>query len=134
MIKLTWKNSCDLGGIYYGGTFENKMFLDTVIVKPEYTKVEDGFENDDGVFVKEYESLVKTYKFEIIAPEHIINALELMAMHDDVKISYTNGMYQSQIRNIHVNASWEDSFDDCMATVEVTFEQDDQVIKTACCE
>lgn len=131
MIKLTWKNSCDLAGIYYGGGFENKMFIDAPIVKPEYINVEDGFENDDGVFVKEYESLKKVYKFEMIAPEHIANALKLMALHDNVKI-YTS-LYSAQIRNVKVNVNWESQFNDCMATVEVTFEQDDQVAKTACC-
>ncbi len=132
MIKLTWRNSCDLGGIYYGGDFENKLFLDTVIVKPEYTFEEEGVNNDEGSFIKDFESLVKTYKFEVVAPEYIANAMTLMALHDDVKI-FVPGLYMAQIRNIKVNVTWEDTFNDCMALIEVTFQQDDQVVKSACC-
>ena len=133
MIKLTYRNSCDIGGVYYSGGFENKLFLDADIVKPEYISVEEGFENGDAVFIKEYESLKKTYRFEIIAPEYIADTLKFMALHDDVKIATMDGLYQSQIRNIKVNVTWEEQFNDCMATIEVTFEQDDQITRTGCC-
>lgn len=133
MIKLTYKNSCDIGGVYYGGGYENILFIDAVVCKPEYDKQEDGFNNDQRVFIKEYDALKKIYKFDLIAPEHIANTLAFMSMHDDVKISWTNGLYQSQIRNIKVNVTWEDSFNDCMATIEVLFEQDDQIVNTSCC-
>jgi hypothetical protein len=131
MITLIYKNSCDLGGVYYAGGFENKIILDTIIVKPEYTNQEEGTENDGGVFVKEFESLIKVYKFEIIAPENIANALTFMALHDDIRI--LTDQYQSQIRNVKVNVNWEDSFNDCMALIEVSFQQDDQIVKSACC-
>lgn len=134
MIKLTYKNSCDLGGIYYGGGFENILFVDSVVCKPDYEKIEDGYNNDNQVFIKEYEALKKIYKFEIIAPEYMANALEFMSMHDDIRISWTNGLYQSQIRNVKVNVVWESQLNDCMATIEVLFEQDDQVVNSACCE
>ena len=134
MIKLTWKNSCTLGGIYYGGTYENKMFIDAPVVRPEYVNIEEGFENDNAVFVKEYESLKKIYKFEFMAPEYVADSLKLMALHDDIKITYVNGLYQSQIRNVKVNVNPDEAFNDCMFLIEVTFEQDDQVIRTACCD
>lgn len=132
MIKLTYKNSTNLGGVYYDGGFENKLFIDAPIVKPEYVVTEEGFENDNSVFIKEFESLKKRYKFEFYGPEYIANALAFMAMHDDIKIAFTNGTYQAQIRNVKVNVNWESAFNDCMALIEVSFEQDDQITKTAC--
>lgn len=132
MIKLTYTNSCNLGGVYYEGGFENKLFLDAPIIKPDYIRTQEGFENDQSVFIPEYDSIKKKYKFEVVAPEYIADALSFMALHNDVKIAYTNGLYQSQIRNIEVNVNWDETFNDCMATIEVLFEQDDQIINTAC--
>jgi hypothetical protein len=133
MIKLTYTNSCNLGGVYYIGGYENILFIDSVVCKPEYENTEDGYNNDQQVFIKEYHALKKVYKFEAIAPEYIANTLSFMAQHDDIKISWTNGLYQSQIRNVQVSVNWEDQFNDCMATIEVSFEQDDQIVNTACC-
>lgn len=132
MIQLTYSNSTDLGGVYYGAGFQNKLFIDAPIVKPDYVRVQEGYENDRAVFMPEYDSIKKKYKFEIIAPEYIADTLTFMALHNDIKIAYTNGLYQSQIRNVEVNVNWEDTFNDCMATIEVFFEQDDQIVKTAC--
>ncbi len=132
-IKLTWKNSCDLGNIYYSGGFENKLFLDADIGAPDYNETEEGEENDAGIFVKTLEKLQKVNKFQCYAPEYLVDSLKLLPLHDDVRISFTNGLYSSQIRNIKVEVEWEDISNQCMALVTVLFEQDDQVVKDSCC-
>lgn len=132
-IKLTWTNSCDLGNIYYSGGFENKIFLDALIGAPDFKELEEGEENDQGVFVKTLEKLQKINKFQCYVPEYLVDALKLMPLHDDVKIFYTNGLYSSQIRNIKVDVEWEDISNECMALVTVSFQQDDQVVKDNCC-
>ncbi|MES2395612.1 MAG: hypothetical protein V4549_06400 [Bacteroidota bacterium] len=139
-IKLEWKNSCDLGRILYStadtplGLFKNKLFLDTEIGEPDYLHSEDGHDNGDGVFIKEIETLVKNYRFKVVVPEDIADALEAMALHDTITLTYTNGLYSSNIRNVKVNTTWEENSNQCLAIVEVIFEQDDQVVKGSCCD
>jgi len=132
-LKLDWSNSCDLGRVYYSGGFTNTLYLDAEIGKPEYSIEEEGFENGDGVFIKTRERLIKNYKFEIVVPEYIADALVFMALHDNIRISYTNGLYSSTVRNVKVNVNWEDITNSCLAIVEVSFQQDDQILKGNCC-
>lgn len=134
-IKLTWKNTCDLGGVFYSSSgFINEMFIDVDIIKPEYNNEEIGQENGNGVFIKTSQKLKKRYKFELIAPEYVADALAFMALHDTIRLMFVNGLYSTEIRNVKVSVNWEDFLNDCMATIEVSFEQDDQVLKTACCD
>lgn len=133
-IKLEWWNSCNLGEIYYTGGFKNKLFLETEIGEPEYLHEETGHEDGNGVFVKELESLVKNYRFKVVVPEDIVDALEAMALHDNITITYTNGLYSSAVRNVKVNATWSEETNQCLAVVEVLFQQDDQIIKGSCCD
>lgn len=139
-IKLEWRNSCNLGNILYSNgdaavtAFRNKLFLETEIGTPEYLHDEIGHEDGNAVFVKEEESLVKNYKFKVVCPEDIVDALEAMALHDDIRITYVNGLYSSAIRNVKVNATWLEDTNECMAEVEVIFQQDDQIVKGSCCD
>lgn len=132
-IKLTWTNSCDLGKIYYAGGFTNKLFLDADIVAPDYNETEEGIENGSGVFIKTLEKLQKVNKFQCEAPEYLVDALKLLPFHDDVTISFTNGLYSSAIRNIKVDVEWLEESNKCTALVTVSFQQDDQVVKDNCC-
>lgn len=134
-IKLTWTNTCDLGGVLYNGSnFVNKMFLDTDVIRPDYFDEQTGQENGDGVFIINSETLKKRYKFETIGPEYVADALSFMALHDTINIIWINGLFSSAIRNVKVNVNWEDAFNDCLALIEVSFEQDDQIVNTACCD
>lgn len=133
-IKLTWTNTCDLGGVLYNSTsLVNQMFLDTDVIKPEYFSDETGFVNGNDVFVKTEQKLKKRYGFSIIAPEYVADALTFMALHDTINIIYINGLFSSAIRNVQVAVNWENFLNDCMATIFVTFEQDDQIVNTSCC-
>lgn len=133
-IKLEWWNSCNLGNILYTTGFKNKLFLDTEIGEPEYLNVEDGHDDGNGVFVKEFESLVKNYKFKVVVPEDIVDALQAMRLHDNINITFTNGLYSSSVRNVKVNTTWMEDENQCLAIVEVLFEQNDQLIKSSCCD
>ncbi len=132
-IKLEWNNSCDLGGIYYGGGFVNRYFFDANIGKPDYEyEIEEEF-NGDGVLIATFQRLVKTYKFQVFVPEYVADALELMQLHDTITLTFLDGTYSSAIRNIKADISWEDMSNDCMAVATISFQQDDQVVKTNCC-
>ncbi len=132
-IKLQWSNSCDLAGIYYQGGFVNKLYFDANIGKPEYIEEIEEEYNGNGVLISSFQRLVKLYKFEVVVPEYVADALKLISLHDTVSLTFLNGQYSGSIRNVKVDVNWEDITDDCMATATVSFQQDDQVIKTNCC-
>jgi hypothetical protein len=134
-IKLTWTNTCDLGRTLYNGiNFEQVMFLDADVIKPDYIDEETGFENGEGEFVKTAEKKKKRYKFELMAPEYVVDALKAMSVCDTINLLFVNGLYSTEIRNLRVDASWDDDFNGCMALVTVSFEQNDQLVKTSCCD
>jgi hypothetical protein len=134
-IKITWTNTCDIGRVLYNGTgFTNALFLDTDIIKPLYETEETGYENGNGVFIKTSEKLKKICGFEFYGPEYVADAMKFMAMHDTIQLMFVNRDYSSSIRNVEVDVSWDDSMNGCMALIQVRFEQDDQVVKTSCCD
>lgn len=132
-IKLEWWNSCDLGGIYYQGGFKNRLYFNTNVGKPDYEyEVEEEY-NGDGVLISTFKRLVKIYKFQVFVPEYVADALQLMQLHDNIELTFLDGTYSSSIRNIKCDVSFEDITNDCMAVATISFQQDDQVIKTNCC-
>lgn len=132
-LKIDYSNSCDLGSVYYAGGFVNTIYLDTEIGAPDYQYEEEGEDNGDGVLVKTFEKLQKIYKFQVLVPEYMADALMFMALHDTISISYTNGLYIASVRNVVANVTWDEDTNSCMALVEVSFQQDDQVLKDNCC-
>lgn len=132
-IKLEWWNSCDLAGIYYQGGFKNKLYFDANVGKPDYEyEVEEEY-NGDGVLISTFKRLVKVYKFQVFVPEYVADALQLMQLHDTIQLTFLDGSYSSSIRNIKTDISFEDMSNDCMAVATISFQQDDQVVKTNCC-
>lgn len=132
-IKLEWWNECDLGNIYYSGGFKNKVYFETEIGKPDYVIEQETKNNQQGVDIILSSVRKKIYQFEVYVPEYMVDALVDMALHDNIHITYTNGLYSSAVRNVQVIPNWEDISNDCMATVTIKFQQDDQLVDNACC-
>ena len=105
-IQLEYSNSCDIGDIYYAGTwtgpriiFQNKIDL----TKPEYEVVKvatplDGYLNIEKVTTK------KKYKFTFYAPEFMANAMNLLPSHDTIYITDKFGD-EAVVKEINVNAN-----------------------------
>jgi hypothetical protein len=132
-VKLEWTNSCDLGGIYYQAGFENRLFFDANVGKPDYEEEIEEQYNGDGVLIATFQRLVKIYKFQVFVPEYVADALKLMQLHDTITLTFLDGTYSSSIRNIKADVSFEDLSNDCMALCTISFQQDDAVVKTNCC-
>lgn len=132
-LKFEYWNTCDLGNIYYAGGYRNVFYYETEIGKPDYVVQQDTEENGDGVDVITSQVRKKIYQVEIVAPEYVVDALVDMALHDNIVLTYTNGLYSSAIRNVEVIPTWEEITNDCMATVVIRFQQDDQLVDSACC-
>lgn len=132
-LKLEWWNSCDLGEIYYTGGYRNRAYFETEVGKPDYQLEQETEPNGEGVDVILSQVRKKIYQFEVYVPEYMVDALVDMALHDNIRITYTNGLYSSAIRNVQVIPNWEEMSSDCMATVIVKFQQDDQLVDNSCC-
>src|SRR5688572_20542031 len=111
-IKLEWWDTCDIGGICYQDGFKNTVFLDTDIGRPDYNILEEGAENGDGVFIKDYSRLQKTPQIQCYVPEYLADALSLLPLHSNVRMTYTNGLYAGLVRNVSVNVEWDSENND----------------------
>lgn len=132
-LKLEWWSTCDIGKIYYQGGYKNTVYLDADICRPSYDVLERGGENGAGVFIKNYSRFQKTCEMQVYVPEYLADSLSLIPLHDNIRITYTDGTYSGYIRNVNVNVEWDSDSNDCMGLVTITFQQDDQVVATNCC-
>lgn len=132
-LKLEWWNDCDLGDIYYAGGYKNVFYYETEIGKPSYEVEQQTQENGEAVDVILSQARKKIYQFEVFVPEYIVDALVDMALHDNIRLSTTDGLYASTIRNVEVSPEWESLTNECMAVVTIKFQQDDQLVDNACC-
>lgn len=133
-IKLEWWDTCDIGGIYYQDGFKNTVFLDTDIGRPDYNVLIEEQENGEGVPIMDYGRVQKIPQIQCYVPEYLADALSLLPLHSNVRMTYTNGLYAGLVRNVSVNVEWDSENNDCMALVTISFQQDDQVVKTNCCD
>jgi hypothetical protein len=137
-IHLKWWNTCDIKNVTYQGSYRNEAYFETELLAPSYVDEEEGFNNGEGVFIKTFEILKKRYKFQINAPEYVADALKFIRLHDNIQLSIIDStasivLFQTAIRNVNVNVTYDPAFLDCFATIDFTFEQDDQVVITGCC-
>ena len=132
-IKLEWWNSCDLARIYYAGGFKNRVFLDADIGEPEYLIDFEGSNNGAGVFIEDYSVLQKVYQFKTYVPQYLLDAFQLIPQHDNIRITFTNGLYSTTIRNVSIESEWDENLNQCLALVTFKFQQDDQSVKNNCC-
>jgi hypothetical protein len=133
-IKLEWRNSCDIGRIYYQAGFSQHIFLDAGVGAPAYNQnFEEAGEDGNGVVILDYMKLEKVYKIQCYVPEYLLDALQLLSMHDDIMLSYTNGLFSSAIRNVVVDSEWAEESNQCMALATISFQMNDQVVKNSCC-
>lgn len=133
-IKLEWWNTCDIGGIYYQGGFVNTIYIPSDICKPSYNTLIEEEENGEGVPVMSYGRVQKIPEIQYYVPEYLADALSLLSVHNNVRFTYTNGLYAGLVRNCTINVEWDTDSNDCMALVTITFQQDDQVVVTNCCD
>ncbi len=132
-IKLSIGSTCDIADIYYQSGMIQTVYLDADLSKPEYVEeVEEEIE-EDGTTIQTYQKLSKRYKFQVLVPEYLVDALKLLPMHNQVSMAYTNGLISMSMKNIKVEADFEDDWNGCMAMVTISFEGDNVIVKSGCC-
>lgn len=126
-IKLTWNFQDDVfsGNQYIPSGFDNILYLNTVISRPEYQFEEEGKERN-GYYFPEKQISKKVYRFKILAPENVCDVLRLLPMADSIEIvDQENIVYKPLSSNVDIN--W---LDDTGYLAEVTCEfMPDTVVK-----
>lgn len=119
LILIQYSNSVDFAEIVYHNTFENKLYLNADVSKPEYELVEEGIENGDGEFSPTFQKWAKKYKIEFYAQEYLVDAVTLMALHDQIYVTLKNEE-SSKVTDIEVDYEWDGTIE-CWAKVTITF-------------
>ena len=130
-ILIEYSNSVDFGDILYQNTFENKIYLDADVSKPEYEIVEEGTENGDGEFFPTFQKWAKKYSITFYAQEFLVDALTLMTLHDQITVTLRNGE-ASNVLDAEVEYKWDSNIE-CWAEVTLSFVTD-YIIRKKCDE
>jgi len=129
-LKIEWYDEENL--VYEGGqinyssklNYKNHIYLPTELGKPEYTFEETG-EDRDGFYFPEKQLSEKTYRFNFLAPEYMLDAMRIIRLSDYVIITDQFGV-EYKADKFLMTPKWTQNGD--LAQVEVEF-QTNTVIK-----
>ena len=110
------------GVIAFPNNFHFKLLLKTEIGKPEYNFEEESTKRLGYVFVESQVSK-KTYKFNVIVPEYICDALRIVRLCDNKIIRCKDDEYEAI--SFEMEAEWQTQGD--LASVTCEFETDNVV-------
>lgn len=113
----------DNGLIDYSTTFKFNLYLKTQLGRPEYP-FEEQVEDRDGYTFVEKQVSEKTFKFNFVAPEYLLDAMRLIRMSDNVIVYNKGEVYD--VDTFLISPKWEDG--GYLASVEAEF-QCDTVLK-----
>lgn len=107
------------GIVDFSDNFKFKCYLNTQIGKPEYDFEEETTERMGYTFIESQVSK-KIYKFTFLAPEYLCDALRIVRLCENKKITSKLQVYDLTMFNME--PEWEDQGD--LAVVECEFETD----------
>lgn len=129
-LKIEWYDATNLyyegGQINYSSklNYKNHIYLPTELGKPEYTFEETG-EDRDGFYFPEKQLSEKTYRFNFLAPEYMLDAMRIIRLSDYVIITDQFGV-EYKADKFLMTPKWTQNGD--LAQVDVEF-QTNTVIK-----
>lgn len=111
------------GIITFPETFQYRLFFATEIGKPEYTFEEEATKRLGYSFVESQVSK-KVYRFNVVAPEYICDAMRLIRLCDDKKLIYKGQEFD--MLNFSMDVDWQTQGD--LASVNCEFETDNIIV------
>jgi len=128
-IKLTYKHQDHFpitdGLIHYDGTYENVLYVDSGLGKPLPQSQEDVEEREGYYFPFQMISWLQ-YRFTWYGPDHMVQALRMVWMHDIKTIEYKGITYN--IDRISFEPQWDEYGH--IAQIECEFTTDTVVAMT----
>ena len=126
-LKLSYSCNCNLeyknGLIDFSDNFIFEVYLPTQLGRPDYP-FEEEVEKRDGYTFVEKQISEKTFKFDFLAPEYLLDAMRIIRMSDNILITSKGVSYE--VDTFLMTPEWEDG--GYLAGVNVEF-QCDTVIK-----
>ena len=119
VIKFVIGNSCDIGDIIYNTGWQQVVYFQGDLFKPEYEFSEEGTEDGEGNFIKQFDKVLKRYKLIIFQPENIADGLYLLPLHKAVVVTLPDGRSEKVVNIEVANPDWEN--EGCRAEIEVSF-------------
>lgn len=107
----------DDGRIDYTDNFKFIVYIDTELGRPDY-EFEDEVQNRDGFDFIQKQISEKTFRFNFLAPEYLLDAMRLIRMSDVINIT-NNGDVHSADKFL-ITPKWEDG--GYLASVEAEFQ------------
>lgn len=107
------------GVVDFSDNFKFKCYLNTQVGKPEYDFEEEATERMGYTFIESQVSK-KIYKFTFLAPEYLCDALRIVRLCENKKITSKLQVYD--LTTFNMEPEWEDQGD--LAAVECEFETD----------
>ena len=132
LVKVEWWHDGDFcypsGRVRYNYPYKGRVYLKTDIGKPEYT-FEQVVSERNGKNFKLKQISAKQYKFAILAPEYLLDALRQVPLHDFVEITNYNDNRTHTVDEINMGSpDWQDRGD--LAAVTVDFQTDTVIVKS----
>ena len=107
------------GIVDFSDNFKFKCYLNTLVGKPEYDFEDEATERMGYTFIESQVSK-KIYKFTFLAPEYLCDALRIVRLCENKKITSKLQVYD--LTTFNMEPEWEDQGD--LAAVECEFETD----------
>lgn len=122
-LLLEYSNSYNFelknGVVDFSDNFKFRCYLNTQIGKPEYDFEEEATERMGYTFIESQVSK-KIYKFTFLAPEYLCDALRIVRLCENKRITSKQQTYEAITFNME--PEWEEQGD--LAAVECEFETD----------
>ena len=128
-LKLEWWDVNDLqleyGTLFYENYgFQNLLYLQTELGKPEYTFTDEG-EERNGYFFPTKQISEKVFKFNFLSSEYLLDVMRLIRMSDYIRITDPFGRCYNA-NQFDIKSEWETQGNLASATVQF---QTDAVVK-----
>lgn len=128
-LKLEWWDVNDLqleyGTLFYENYgFQNLLYLQTELGKPEYTFTDEG-EERNGYFFPTKQISEKVFKFNFLSSEYLLDVMRLIRMSDYIRITDPFGRCYNA-NQFEIKSEWETQGNLASATVQF---QTDAVVK-----
>lgn len=107
------------GIVDFSDNFKFKCYVNSQVGKPEYDFEEEATERMGYSFIESQVSK-KIYKFTFLAPEYLCDALRIVRLCENKKITSKKQVYD--LTTFNMEPEWEDQGD--LASVECEFETD----------
>ena len=128
----SYHSFCDIDPYIFSDGFIGELYLEAHIAESPEDIYEEGEENGEGEFVPSFKRGVKQYILRTgLITAQTVDLIYFLRLLTRVELTLLTGEVV-EMKNLSITHEWQ--FEDKQeATVEITFDMDEIITKTACC-